>query len=145
MFWMIHGMKPFASTLLPTINNTFSLWDFFKSSVLLSLIAEYRTFLKIVLILPIPTCMYEIFDINCRKIEQISRDSSFAYETESQNIVYMQKFLLGGVLLYELHFCEPFFNAKLYALEYTRLNTKSNVLVSQVTIFSRFFFPFFFF
>lgn len=46
----------------------------------------------------------------------------------------MQKYLLGGVLLYELFFSEPFFNAKLYALEYDRLNTKSSSLISQVRI-----------
>ena len=46
----------------------------------------------------------------------------------------MQKYLLGGVLLYELYFSEPFFNTKLYALEYARLNNKTGSLISQVSL-----------
>lgn len=134
---MNHGMKPFVLTLLPIISNIFSLWDFFKFFVLLNIVAKNRMFI-------FNTNFTYVLkpDFNCPNIVQNSRDSSYSTDTESQNIVYMQKFLLGGVLLYELHLCEPFFNAKLYALEYMRLNTKGNALLSQVTIF---FFSLFYF
>jgi hypothetical protein len=52
---------------------------------------------------------------------------------KENNVCYLQKSLLGGILLFEILLCEPFFHAKLHALERSRLQSKSssNVL-SQV-------------
>jgi hypothetical protein len=52
---------------------------------------------------------------------------------KDNNVCYLQKSLLGGILLFEILLCEPFFHSKLHALERSRLQSKSssNVL-SQV-------------
>nr|XP_018915153.1 PREDICTED: protein SZT2-like [Bemisia tabaci] len=49
---------------------------------------------------------------------------------------YLQKSSLGGILLFELLFHEPFFYAKLYALECTRLQQAKSLspLISQFTV-----------
>ncbi|XP_063220375.1 KICSTOR complex protein SZT2-like isoform X2 [Bacillus rossius redtenbacheri] len=53
---------------------------------------------------------------------------------KENNVCYLQKSLLGGKLLFEIFLCEPFFHARLHALECSRLQTKSsNSLVSQFT------------
>jgi hypothetical protein len=55
-------------------------------------------------------------------------------DRRKENIVcYLQKSLLGGILLFEILLCEPFFHAKLHALECARLQSKSSSgLISQV-------------
>ncbi|XP_075219216.1 KICSTOR complex protein SZT2-like isoform X2 [Lycorma delicatula] len=54
---------------------------------------------------------------------------------ENANCCYLQKSLLGGILLFELFLSEPFFHAKLHALECSRLQGKSSALrTSQFTL-----------
>jgi hypothetical protein len=45
---------------------------------------------------------------------------------KDNNVCYLQKSLLGGILLFEILLCEPFFHAKLHALECSRLQSKSS-------------------
>jgi hypothetical protein len=52
---------------------------------------------------------------------------------KENNVCYLQKSLLGGILLFEILLCKPFFHAKLHALECSRLQSKSSsALISQV-------------
>ncbi|XP_034939533.1 KICSTOR complex protein SZT2-like [Chelonus insularis] len=51
-------------------------------------------------------------------------------EDQSQKICYLKKSMLGGILLFELKFVEPFFTAKLHVIECNRLQSKSS-LVNQ--------------
>ncbi|XP_046683213.1 KICSTOR complex protein SZT2-like isoform X2 [Homalodisca vitripennis] len=54
---------------------------------------------------------------------------------EGRTVCYLQKSLLGGILLFELYMCEPFFYTKLHALECSRLEGKaSSGLISQFTL-----------
>ncbi|XP_054280353.1 KICSTOR complex protein SZT2-like isoform X2 [Macrosteles quadrilineatus] len=54
---------------------------------------------------------------------------------EANPACYLQKSLLGGILLFELSMSEPFFYAKLHALECSRLEGKaSSGLISQFTL-----------
>ncbi|KAK7862806.1 hypothetical protein R5R35_004159 [Gryllus longicercus] len=56
-------------------------------------------------------------------------------EYPESNVCYLQKSILGGILLFEISMCEPFFVAKLHALECSRLQSKtSSALVSQFTL-----------
>ncbi|XP_049806805.1 KICSTOR complex protein SZT2-like [Schistocerca nitens] len=56
-------------------------------------------------------------------------------ELVERGVWYLQKSLLGGILLFEISFCEPFLLAKLHALECSRLQSKtSSALISQFTL-----------
>ena len=48
-----------------------------------------------------------------------------AAKAESKTM-YLQKSLLGGILIFEIGVCEPFFYTKLHALEASRIQLKSN-------------------
>lgn len=47
---------------------------------------------------------------------------------------FLQKSLLGGVLMVELVLAEPFFHSRLHALECSRMQTKSPAFISQFTV-----------
>ncbi|XP_052124949.1 KICSTOR complex protein SZT2 isoform X2 [Frankliniella occidentalis] len=47
---------------------------------------------------------------------------------------FLQKSLLGGVLMVELLLAEPFFHSRLHALECSRMQTKSPAFISQFTV-----------
>ena len=49
----------------------------------------------------------------------------------SQHVVYLQKSLLGGILIFEMGVSEPFFYAKLHALEAQRLQPRTSQLSMQ--------------
>jgi len=48
---------------------------------------------------------------------------------KENNVCYLQKSLFGGILLFEILLCEPFFHAKLHALECSRLQSPSSSAV----------------
>lgn len=45
---------------------------------------------------------------------------------DHSNASYLQKSMLGGILVFELFFAEPFFVAKLYTLECQRIQNKTS-------------------
>ncbi|KAF4533500.1 hypothetical protein B566_EDAN000985 [Ephemera danica] len=60
--------------------------------------------------------------------------SSQVRRPKEENTHFMQKSLLGGILIFEVLLNEPFFQAKLHALECSRLQSKtSSGLISQFT------------
>jgi hypothetical protein len=74
-----------------------------------------------------------------RKLSGSSVLSSSSFKRireESNTCHFLQKSLLGGILIFEISLHEPFFQAKLYALESARLQAKaSSGMISQVFIF----------
>jgi hypothetical protein len=63
----------------------------------------------------------------------LSTSSLKHIKEENSSCHYLQKSLLGGILIFEISLHEPFLQAKLYALESCRLQEKvSSGMVSQV-------------
>ncbi|KAG5885699.1 hypothetical protein JTB14_002313 [Gonioctena quinquepunctata] len=60
----------------------------------------------------------------------LSRDKS-----SYNNVFYIQKTILGGILIFSVEFCEPFFTIKLLAIECNRLqNISSRASINRFTL-----------
>ncbi|XP_059469171.1 KICSTOR complex protein SZT2-like [Neocloeon triangulifer] len=107
-----------------------------------SLIDEYKHYLTTLGFVPIQTeapspkkSMKNISkDERQRKLSgsSIMSTSSFKRVREDNTTRhFLQKSLLGGILIFEISLNEPFIQAKLYALECSRLQAKSSGLISH--------------
>lgn len=104
----------------------------------LSFIREYKQYLQTLGFVPLETDekKYELFfTIQLNKINHVImfREQTIL-KTNVNNMCYVQKPMLGGIMIFTIELNEPFFTVKLHAIECCRLQQKvSRNLFNQVS------------
>lgn len=110
--------------------------DKWHHALCVNFIQEYKQYLQTLGFIPIqtePPAAKKTVRSGAPKMKE--SEKVLQKEYPESNVCYLQKSILGGILLFEISMCEPFFVAKLHALECSRLQSKtSSALVSQFTL-----------